>query len=57
MGLRRRPRIVVVHQRCRKCGRKRLVVDGSVTARERICNLCIYSEVSRAERTLVDFAT
>jgi hypothetical protein len=58
VGLRRhRERIIVIHLRCRKCGRKMRVVAGSVTARERECNLCVYSEASRAGRTLVDFAT
>ena len=54
MRLRRRPRIRVIGQRCRKCGRRRRVVEDSVTARQRICNLCVSAEVSRAERTQVD---
>jgi hypothetical protein len=50
---RRRP-VRVIEQRCRKCGRVREVVEDSVTARQRICNLCVSAEVSRAERTQLD---
>jgi hypothetical protein len=50
----RRSRIRVIVQPCRKCGRKRLVVEGSATARQRTCNLCVYGEVNRAGRTRLD---
>ena len=51
---RRRHPIRVIVQRCRKCGRAREVVQDSITARQRICNLCVSAEVSRAERTQLD---
>ena len=54
MGLFRRKRIQVVLIRCRKCGRRMKVVAGSVPARERECNLCVFAEVNRAEATRAD---
>jgi hypothetical protein len=54
---RHRSRIHVIYVRCRKCGRRMNVVAGSVPARERECNLCIFAEADRVERTLVDFAS
>ena len=51
---RRRPRIRVIPQRCRTCGRWRDVVEDSAAALERECNFCVIAAIHRAERNQVD---
>jgi hypothetical protein len=42
---RRRPRVVTMH--CQGCANPVRVVAGSAPAREGLCNLCVFAEISR----------